>query len=120
MVSAILLQKTYGDQRTLSRADSRHPNIEKALKTLDRVLYPYADQSRNDNDRLKNLEEILKRGARVGFLLFSQPSIWRFDWKEPGRARAGTRTVSPALIKVEDGNEQTTGTQRVLVEGEVA
>lgn len=119
MVSADLLQKTYGGQRTLSHADSRYPNIENAFQTLDRVLYPYAKQSLN-SDRLKNLEEILKRGARVGFLLFSQLSIWKFDWKEPGRARAGTRTVFPALIKVEDGNEQTTGTQRVLVEGEVA
>ncbi|MCJ1270341.1 hypothetical protein MMC22_010237 [Lobaria immixta] len=119
-ISAALLQKTYGKQQTLSGSDSRYRNIEKALQALDKVLHPYADQSRGDDKRFKNLEEILKRGARTGFLLFSQPSVWRFDWDRPGDIKAGTMTVFPALTKVGDDYGQTISTPRVLFNGEAA
>lgn len=119
-ISAALLQKAYGDQQTLSRSDSRYRNIENALQALDKVLHPYANQSRGDDKRFKNLEEILKRGARAGFLLFSQPSVWRFDWDRPGDIKAGTMTVFPALTKVRDDYGQTISTPRELFNGEAA
>ena len=116
-ISAAPLHKTYGDQHTLSRSDSRYRNIENALQALEKVVHPYADQSRGDDERFKNLEEILKRGARAGFLLFSQPSVWRFDWDRPGAIKAGTMTVFPALTKVGDDYGQTISTPRVLFNG---
>lgn len=90
------------------------------MQALNRVLYPYADQSHGDNKRLKNLEEILKRGARAGFLLFSQPSVWKFDWDRHGDIKAGTMTIFPALVKVGDENGNIISPPRVLVEGEAA
>lgn len=116
--SATLLQKTYGGEHVLSRTDSRYRNIENALRALDRILRPYTDQSRGDDERLKNVEEILKRGARVGFLFFSQPSVWKFDWDRPGDVNAGTMTIFPALIKVGDDNGQPIVPPRVIIDAE--
>lgn len=69
---------------------------------------------------MRNLEEILKRGARVGFLLFSEPSVWEFDWDRPKDVKAGAMTIFPALIQVGDNTGQVIGTPRVLVDGEAA
>ena len=111
-LSAHLLQTTYG-QATLSHSDRRRLNIGKALHALDKILYLYADHRRDNDDRLNKLEEILKRGARFGFLLFSQPSLWRFDWD----INPGALIIFPGLLETKDQNGQIMVRPRVLSGG---
>lgn len=93
-----------------SRTDSRRRNIGNALQSLEKILYPYAENHHDNEERLNKLEEILKRGARFGFLLFSQPSLWRFDWT----MEAGTLIVFPNLLQISDESGQTVSEPRVL------
>ncbi|KAL8765364.1 MAG: hypothetical protein Q9209_007550 [Squamulea sp. 1 TL-2023] len=101
--TAALLQDRYGTS-TLTASDPRNQNISEALQALDAVLHPFADEQRDDRERLQKLEEILKRSARFGFILFSQPSVSEFDWNTPPNAGRGTLVISPALMQVTDDN----------------
>ena len=67
---------------------------------LKDALEPYAT-TRSDPERARNLEEVVKRGARFGYLLFTQPSSWDFVWDQPGR-RQGDWVVFPGLVQTCD------------------
>ncbi|KAL8708981.1 MAG: hypothetical protein Q9220_006189 [cf. Caloplaca sp. 1 TL-2023] len=118
-VTATLLRDQYGSN-SLTSADPRHTNISNALKALDSVIRPFATQQRDDRDRVQKLEEILKRGARFGFLLFSQPSLWEFDWNTPSSAGRGALAVSPALIQAGDENGRKLPRPRAVEQQELA
>lgn len=45
------------------------------------ILQPYAKTNGDQGGRVRNLEEIMKRGMRFGYTLFSHPSSWKFDWQ---------------------------------------
>ncbi|KAL8910941.1 MAG: hypothetical protein Q9171_003808 [Xanthocarpia ochracea] len=116
--TAVLLQDRYGST-TLTASDPRNQNISEALQALNAVLRPFADdQQRDDRERLQKLEEILKRSARFGFTLFSQPSMWEFEWNTPPNAGRGTLVISPALKQVTDENGRRVS-PRVIEEQEV-
>lgn len=117
--TAALLHDRYGSS-TVTASDARNRNISEALQALDAVLRPFADEQRDERERLQKLEEILKRGARFGFILFSQPSLLDFDWNTPPSAGRGTLVVSPALTQVADDNGRRLPRPRVLEEQEVA
>ena len=57
-----------------------------------------------DGARSRNLEEILKRSAQFAFTLFSQPTSWKFDWKNEPNAPLGSLCIFPALVQVADEN----------------
>ena len=114
-ISAFLLQKNYG-QPNFSKDDARIPNISKGLETLDSVLFLYADESRDNQERLLNLEEIIKRAARFGYLLVSQPSLWKFEWD---RSTGSALVVFPGLQQVGDDNGQKMRMPRVVGEPEI-
>ncbi|KAI4236451.1 MAG: hypothetical protein L6R40_006162 [Gallowayella cf. fulva] len=117
--TAALLQDRYGSS-TWTASDARTPNISEALQALNAVLRPFADEQRDERDRLQKLEEILKRGARLGFTLFSQPSLWDFDWNTPSGAGRGVVVISPALVQVTDDNGRRLPRPRMLEEQELA
>ncbi|KAL8889057.1 MAG: hypothetical protein Q9215_003597 [Flavoplaca cf. flavocitrina] len=117
--TAALLQDRYG-ATTMTASDSRNRNVTEALQALDAVLYPFADEQRDNRERLQKLEEILKRSARFGFTLFSQPSLLEFDWNTPPSAGRGTLVVSPALAQVTDDNGRRLPRARVLEEQDIA
>ena len=117
--TAALLQDRYGST-TLTASDPRNRSISEALQALDAVLRPFADEQRDDRERLQKLEEILKRSARFGFTLFSQPSLLDFDWNTPPSAGKGTLVISPALTQVVDDNGRRLPRPRVLEEQEMA
>ncbi|KAL8810329.1 MAG: hypothetical protein Q9200_002666 [Gallowayella weberi] len=117
--TSALLQDRYGSTN-LTPSDPRNKNLSEALRALDAVLRPFADEQRDDRDRLQKLEEILKRHARLGFSLFSQPSLWDFDWNTPPSAGRGTIVISPALIQVTDDNGRRLPRPRILEEPELA
>ncbi|KAL8953631.1 MAG: hypothetical protein Q9222_000517 [Ikaeria aurantiellina] len=118
-VTATLLRDQYSSN-SLTSSDPRHANISTALKALDSVVRPFANQQRDDRDRVQKLEEILKRGARFGFLLFSQPSLWDFDWNTPSSAGRGALVISPALVQAGDENGRKLPRPRVLEQQELA
>ncbi|KAL8732760.1 MAG: hypothetical protein Q9166_002541 [cf. Caloplaca sp. 2 TL-2023] len=118
-ITAALLQDRYGSP-TLTVSDPRNQNISEALRALDAVLRPFADEQRNDWERQQKLEEILRRGARFGFVLFSQPSLWDFDWNTPANAGRGTLVVSPGLTQITDDNGRRLPRSRMLEEQELA
>ncbi|KAI4234008.1 MAG: hypothetical protein LQ349_004064 [Xanthoria aureola] len=117
--TAALLHDRYGSS-TVTTSDARNRNISEALQALNAVLSPFADEQRDDRERVQKLEEILKRGARFGFTLFSQPSQLDFDWNAPPSAGRGTLVISPALTQVADDSGRRLPRPRVLEEQEVA
>lgn len=64
------------------------------------MLHPFADSRMNNEERKRNLEEILKRSALFAFTIFSQPSSWDFDWKEKQGVKPGEMCIFPALVQV--------------------
>ncbi|KAL8993775.1 MAG: hypothetical protein Q9169_006095 [Polycauliona sp. 2 TL-2023] len=117
--TAALLQDRYSSS-TVTSSDPRNRNISEALQALDTVLHPFADQQRDDRERVQKLEDIVKRGARFGFTLFSQPSLLEFDWNSEPSAGRGTLVVSPALTQVTDDNGRRLPRPRVLEEQDEA
>lgn len=118
-ITASLLQSKYGGT-AFSSYDPRNPNIAEALRSLDAILAPFALEERDSRERTQKLEEILRRGARFGFLLFSQPSTWEFDWNTPPNAGRGALAVSPALLQVGDDNGRRLPRPRIVEEQELA
>lgn len=117
-VTAFLLHRTYG-QSTFSKNDDRGRNIAEVLQILDSILRFYATESSDEKQRLHNLEEILKRAARFGFLLFSQPSLWKFEWDEPLNSHQGSLVIFPGLLQIGDDNGQSLPRPRRVGEQEI-
>jgi hypothetical protein len=81
-LSATLLHSTYVAD-AFSSFDGRTVNIERAMMDLGPLLATYAipkDAGRKTGARLGDLREVLRKGARLAFTLFSQPCFWTFDW----------------------------------------
>lgn len=55
-------------------SDSRHASILSLLAVLDQILQPFADPQMDNEERKRNLEEVLKRAASFAVTLFCQPS----------------------------------------------
>lgn len=100
-ITAELMQSSYG-RSTFPVTDPRTRNIEKAADILDGILRPYMDSRVNNNERRRNLEEILKRAAIFAFTLFSQPSSWDFDWRGEEGVQSNSLCIFPALVQVTD------------------
>ncbi|TID22976.1 hypothetical protein E6O75_ATG02150 [Venturia nashicola] len=94
--------------------DARLVNINSALHLADTFLRPCAKDG-DDEKRLINLEEIMKRAARFGFLLFSQPSSFHFDWTDNGSGLV----VFPGLLQVTDENGKPVASPRTFGSKEV-
>ena len=69
-------------QNPFSASDTRNVAILSLVQTLESVLQPFADSRMDNQERKRNLEEILKRSALFAFTIFSQPSCWDFNWME--------------------------------------
>jgi hypothetical protein len=97
-ITANLMQRTYGGS-TIPPSDARMTNIQELVRRLDAVLVHSA--SSTGQDRRSNLEELIKRGARFGYTVFSQPTEWTFDWGGDCNAK-NELVVFPALVQVGD------------------
>ena len=99
-ITANLLQSTYGIISNPSH-DTRQTNIQELVGALNTVLMSFAP-GYHGNERLQNLEELVKRGARFGYTIFSQPTGWTFDWGGSRAKESGAIVVYPALVQIED------------------
>ncbi|PSN75305.1 hypothetical protein BS50DRAFT_470740, partial [Corynespora cassiicola Philippines] len=98
-ITAEQMQASYV-KNAFSPSDARLRNIQDALRILDHILLPYADSHLDNEQRRRNLEEILKRAAMFALTLFSQPSTWDFDWKRDDSVRMESFCVFPSLVQV--------------------
>lgn len=98
----------------LPKDDSRMANIARALSLADTFLRPCAKDVDHEK-RLVNLEAIMKRAARFGFLLFSQPSSFQFDWTDNDSGLV----VFPGLLQVSDENGRPVASPRAFGSKEV-
>lgn len=96
-MTAVLMAGTY-DHDALPASDPRQRNIRDLVDRLDAVLAPLAAPA---DRRRGELEEVVKRGARFAYTLFTQPTEWEFAWERPGRER-GEWVVFPGLLRVTD------------------
>jgi hypothetical protein len=102
-------------QEPMAANDARLASIRQALQLADTVLAHYANGAEQEA-RLRNLEEIMKRSARFGFLLFSQPSSFRFDWT----SSVGSGLVTfPALLQTTDEDGAALRSARLFLEKKV-
>ena len=118
-MTASLLQRTYGSS-AFSSSDPRNRNISDALHALNAVLRPFVDEQRDNEERGRKLEEIMRRAARYGLTLFSQPSTWGFDWDTPANAGRGSLVIYPALVQSGDDNGRRLDRPRIVEEQELA
>lgn len=95
------MQSTYV-RHAFTTSDGRQESIGAAVRALDNVLRPYADSRMDNEQRKRNLEEIVKRSALFAFTLFSQPSLWDFDWMVEQSVSSGGLCVFPALVQTVD------------------
>lgn len=76
-----------------------------AASAFSQAFSPWENPGTEPGARLSNLKVIFNKAADLGILMFSQPSVFRFDWK-PGEAKMKPDeiVVSPELLKVADEN----------------
>ena len=118
VMTAELIQSGYV-RNPFSSSDSRNASIQSAFTVLDSVLQSYADSRMNNEERKRNLEELLKRSALFAFTLFSQPSAWEFEWQEEQGVTSGELCIFPALVQVADETGQTVNPPRPFSEAVV-
>jgi hypothetical protein len=113
VMTATLSHSLY-DLDSLSANDHRLAKIQIALRQADMFLAPLASTADHDT-RLRNLEEIMKRAARLGWTLFSQPSEFTADWTDDGRGVV----LFPGLLQVTDENGRVLRRARVFGQKEI-
>jgi hypothetical protein len=86
--------------------DGRTINIERAIEDLDPLLGTYAanDTARSRSERIDDLRDVLRRGARFAFLLFSQPCLWTFDWYQNREIEACEGQLRPSKVEDPEGD----------------
>ena len=79
-------------------------NIERAINDIDSLLRIYADDSKPaTEERLGDLQNILRDDAKFAFLLSSQPYFWQFDCQsEPANHLSENLVMFPSLLRVTD------------------
>ncbi|KAJ4398174.1 hypothetical protein N0V91_010401 [Didymella pomorum] len=104
-ISATLLHSTYMAE-AFSPFDGRTINIERAIEDLDPLLGTYAanDTARSRSERIDDLRDVLRRGARFAFLLFSQPCLWTFDWYQNREIEACEGQLRPSKVEDPEGD----------------
>jgi hypothetical protein len=83
-------------------SSSSEESIRRAVLDCNSIVGPYASSTapEDQQERLGNLEQIIRRAGRVSGLLFSQAAFWKFDWQQIGPGVV----VFPGLTKVTDEN----------------
>lgn len=93
------MEETYGRTFDVSENDPRQINIRELAAALNEVLHPLLGEDR-DEQQSRDLKRIISEGAIFGYILFTQPSEWSFDWTHSTASRG--IVVFPALLKIAD------------------
>lgn len=100
------MSSTYDVNAEVAVHDPRQRNIGDLTDALEAVLSPLASRGQ-DAGRRQDLEGLIVRGAQYGWLLFSQPTTWAFDWEidigpHGEGVGAGELVILPALMQTGD------------------
>jgi len=68
------------------------------MRDLDTLLLPFASLE-SDDKRRQNMVELLRRGARFGYTLSTQPTEWEFDWTPGSNSTSATIVVFPGMLQ---------------------
>jgi hypothetical protein len=98
-----------GNQPSREEQEHRHNATQTVIAELDQLLGPYI-ASEEAVRRVKDLEMLCDRAAKVGRVLVSQPARWEFSWSHPDRMdeRGSHRSsrarlvVFPSLLRLTD------------------
>lgn len=124
-LTAFLMSPTYNTD-TISPSDPHQRNISDLTTALDVVLAPVASRMQGASRR-QDLEGLVIRGAHYGWLLFSQPTSWMFDWDVHGSGvesgngdeeKKDELVVLPALLQIGDDWGRSLQVARVLAEAQ--
>jgi len=101
----VLQDVAYSNRIVLNQSPTA---IESNVALINGILEPFIIPGVDAQlAQQRNLSAIIFRGAQLGLLLFSQPSVWVFGWKEPVTTESGTRrtiVVFPSLAEVKERN----------------
>ncbi|KAF1810892.1 hypothetical protein P152DRAFT_420302 [Eremomyces bilateralis CBS 781.70] len=111
-ISGVLLQPQYGQN---IENDPRNASIRKAMDEADLILQLFAANPAEEK-RVRNLEEIMRRATRFAFLLFCQPSTWKFQWD---RVVPDGLVVFPDLLQLTNDEAELMLPPRVFCKSEV-
>lgn len=96
-----MMEPTYGRTFDVNENDPRQINIRELAAALSEVLYPLLGEYR-DEQQLRDLKRMISEGAIFGYILFTQPSEWSFDWTRSTASQSADIVVFPALLKTAD------------------
>lgn len=114
---------TLFQQRSKSNYQGDEESIGRAVRAINDIVAPFVQN--NNDQRLKNLDGIIRRASQFAVLLYSQPSLWRFDWRSStsGAVAAGSPTPSivvvPALLQIVSDEAEILEPPRVFTEPEI-
>jgi hypothetical protein len=114
VVSGALLQRQYGQYDRDN--DARSSSITLAVDIADSTLRPFICPGIDLDARRRNLESIVGRAAQFAFLVFAQPSSFRFDFTSAGQP--DTLVVFPAMVQIVDDEAQIVAPPRVFTQKE--
>ncbi|KAK7996570.1 hypothetical protein PG989_004610 [Apiospora arundinis] len=113
-LSAFLLHPNRSDRTPLLPSEEgTAPQAQQLAKELNRFLETFVVRGRELNYEQENhLSQVLAECARFGYLLFSQPAEYRFNYDSHGRR--GGIVVCPGLERVADGEGRQYSKPQVL------
>lgn len=119
-----LMCRNYNINTPILSPDSRRYTISKIVDDLD-IALSYLTSQAQDGTRTQDLEDLVEQGAKFGWLLFSQPSLWKFDWRcgDCSRERVEyvecNHVVFPALLQLSDKHGKALKVARQMSEVEL-
>jgi len=95
------MEETYGRTFDVNENDPRQINMNDLSSALHETLYHLLGGDR-DEQQLRDLKRVISEGAIFGYVLFTQPSEWTFDWTRLTQNQSADIVVFPALLKISD------------------
>ena len=95
------MEPTYGRTFDVNENDPRQINISDLTGALHETLHHLLGEDR-DEQQLRVLKRVISEGAIFGYVLFTQPSEWTFDWTRPTHSQSADVVIFPALLKISD------------------
>ena len=95
------MEPTYGRTFDVNENDPRQINIRDLANALHETLHHLLGEDR-DEQQLRELKRLISEGAIFGYILFTQPSEWTFDWTRSTHNQSADIVVFPALLKTSD------------------
>lgn len=117
-MTASRMQSSHDNNNEMNQGDQVQSNIQELVEALDAVLEPLASERTNVERRI-NLENLVKEGARLIYMILAMPSTWEFDWKHPEN-KLRELVVFPALRQTSDEQCRVRSDAQTLTQPQIA